>query len=248
MRFLLALLLCLPGPAFARICGATTSTTTSTVTTSSTSTTSTSTSSTTTTSVIIDDFQRGSLGGNWASSGFGPLAGCAIVGSAALSATGVGDAMCFWASNTPPVPGYACAKLSGAGVAVDFSGAGACLGVDNASGGDGACCIVLSTGGPLTWELNTVTSGSSSTSESGNTPTFGMGDFIGIQRTSATAFRCYSSSDGTTWTALGSGVTVTVPNPGAAGADASATSGAWTLEVWEEGAGSLPTSRACGTP
>jgi hypothetical protein len=156
--------------------------------------------------------------------------------------------MCYWNANTPPVPGYACGQLSGSGTAADFSPTGVCLGVTTTSGGNGACCEVLSTGGPLTWQLTTITSGSEVISESAGTPAFAAADYIGIQRTSATAFRCYRSTNGTTWTALGSGGTLTVPNPGNAGAEASPTASAWTMETWEEGAGSLPTARACGTP
>lgn len=90
--------------------------------------------------------------------------------------------------------------------------------------------------------------GSESNIETDVSPTFNTGDYIGIQRTSASNFRCYRSTDGTTWTALGSGGTFTPPNPGRWGAHVAINPVPFTLEVWEGGNGALPTARACGTP
>lgn len=225
----------------------TTTTTTTTVPTTSTttSTTTTTTTSTTTTTVALDNFERASLGANWSDSGFSGVATCTIAASSDFSATGTGEEMCFWNVAAPPTVGYACAQLSGAGTAGDFSGAGVCLGVDAVSTGNGVCCDVKSTGGPFTWAMNTITAGSTVEDEHGS-DAFAVGDYIGIQRTSATAFRCYHSTDGTTWTALGAGATTSAPNPGSAGIDASATANAWTLESWEADSGGLPTGHACG--
>jgi hypothetical protein len=153
--------------------------------------------------------------------------------------------MCYWNAHINTVTAtYACARLSGVGSA---GVGGVCLGVDGISGGNGVCCVALADG-PSPWLLESITNGVESTGDTAASPTFGVGDYIGIQRTSATAFRCYRSTNGTAWTAIGTGATVTAPNPGQWGAIADAVPNTLMLEVWEAGHGALPAARVCGTP
>jgi hypothetical protein len=194
--------------------------------------------------VIIDTFERASLGANWTASHFSASGACTIAGSSDFSAS-TAQEMCYWNANTPAATAsYACARLSGVGSA---GVGGVCLGVDNLGGGNGVCCVALA-GGPSPWGLEAIANGVESTGDTAGSPTFGVGDYIGIQRTSATAFRCYRSTNGTTWTALGTGATATAPNPGQWGAIADSVPNTFMLEVWEAGNGTLPTARVCGIP
>lgn len=228
-----------------------TSTTESTSTSTSTSTTTTTGGGTTTTLGFVQDtFERGSLGANW-TTGYASLGSCIITGSSDLSVSAIDfNALCYWNANSPSSSSeYACALLSGQGEGES----GVCLGMD--SSGNAACCATWDDGiGGQYWTLskyiNAVFTGFLDT---GVTPHFVTGDYIGIERTSATAFRCYRSTTGDSWTALGSGATTiaSIPDPGAWGAQVNNDAGVNTpfmLEVWEGGNGTLPTGHVCGTP
>lgn len=188
-----------------------------------------------------DDFNRATLGANWTQ--VLGTANCTIVGSAALTADATAEAACFWNADTPTTASYACALL--AGTSTGPSSTGVCLAMDAVSGGDAVCCQTdHDIGG---WDLVQITAGILPPPlESDTAPTFSAGDYIGIQRTSATAFQCYRSTDGFTWTALGTGVTTTAVDPGALGANIS-TSASFTEDLWEGGNGTLPTDHLCGT-
>jgi hypothetical protein len=81
--------------------------------------------------------------------------------------------------------------------------------------------------------------------QSATSPTFALGNYIGIQRDATSMFQCYRSLDGVTWTTVGNARSLTgFANPGQAGAMASA--GGLALEVWETGINTLPTGSACG--
>ena len=115
--------------------------------------------------------------------------------------------------------------------------------MSSTSGGSGVCCIARGSG----WEMSSYTNGGTRTLvQQATTPTFTLGNYIGIQRDAAATFRCYRSLDGMTWTAIGNASTLTgFPDPGQAGAMARG-GGGFALEVWETGINALPTTSACG--
>lgn len=189
-----------------------------------------------------DDFERGALGANWTNL-FGTT--CLINASSELSASGGLVANCYWsAMNAPSTPQYVCAQMVGQGL----GRSGVCLGQDIA--GSGVCCTAWDdlTGGQY-WSMDAFPVFTNYDFDT--TTSFPSGSYIGIQRFTATTFRCYFSANGMEWLALGAGAKViaSITNPGAPGAQANNDGGGNTpfrLEVWEAGLGGLPTSRVCG--
>lgn len=192
--------------------------------------------------MIVDTFERSLIGSNWTNTSY--IGGACFIYLSSKASAQDATEMCYWNPDTPPTAAYACGQLAGA----DTSGyAAVCLAIDNTGGGNGVCCIAQA-GAPSPWSLGHVFNGGIANDDTAATPTFTVGDYIGIQRTSATAFRCYRSTNGTSWTALGFGATETAPNPGRWGMLLSNDTGGFVMEKVEFGAGTLPTDHTCGGP
>lgn len=197
-----------------------------------------------------DDFERASLGANWTDGAYqGAGAVCAIVGSSDLTATGgvdIDEETCFWNPDVPTTEQYACAQtVNGA----DDTEVGVCVHMSAASGGAAVCCAV-DFAVPY-WCITQIDAGTivNSVCCTGDCNLIVPGEFIGIQAAvDGVSFQCSASSDGTTWTGLGSTFTASPapPDPGRLGAIAMQSADAPRLEVWEGGNGALPTGHVCG--
>jgi hypothetical protein len=192
--------------------------------------------------LAFDGFERSTLGANWTQLTAGGARDCIIVNASDLTASnaGGGDGTCLYnAVALPQTATYACGQLSGSA----SGAAGVCLAMNSTSGGSGVCCIAKGSG----WEMSSYTNGGPRTLvESATSPTFALGNYIGIQRDATSMFRCYRSLDGMTWTAIGNPRTLTnFPDPGQAGAMSKGGT-SLALEVWETGINALPTAVACG--
>jgi hypothetical protein len=224
----------------------TTVTTSTTTTIASTTTTTTSGGTTTTGAFVTDNFERASLGANWNPDSIGDSTTLIIVGSSDLSCSAA-DVDCngnYTAFTLAVDNQYACAQFSGQGEGET----GVCLGGNGTT--SQVCCTAWNDSGSPFWEMQSFSP--QTVVEFETTPVFVTGDYIGILRTTNTTYQCARSTNGTTWTLIGSSHVVTVgSNPGQPGAQANNDGGANTpfmLEVWEAGNGALPTARVCGTP
>lgn len=110
---------------------------------------------------------------------------------------------------------------------------GACLTVPSAQ--DAACCI-LNQGW---YSFQVADNGGSLTEQNRNSVAFSSGDWIAITRSGAQTFQCYSSKDGTTWTARGTPQTVTTMDPGGV-PGFTVTSNGKSLDQWKGGLGATP--------
>jgi hypothetical protein len=77
--------------------------------------------------------------------------------------------------------------------------------------------------------------------------TSSSGTYIGLVRSNATTFRCYTSTDGQTWVTRGTSQTVATVASNATPGFAAISLNKY-LTVWEAGLGGLPTTRSCGGP
>ncbi|MFQ5778367.1 MAG: hypothetical protein ACE5IP_10215 [Terriglobia bacterium] len=186
-----------------------------------------------------DDFERATLGANWTQATFEGGNNCTITGSsdATLSAAGQ-DVYCFWNADVPNAgSNYAFVQLTDT-----TAQKGAATGIEDGATDDGVACIA---GDSTSWHLERYDGGAWAEVTSG-AHTWAPGDFIGIERHSANTFRCYFSSDGTSWTALGAADSTVnnIVDPGRAGMVLFATTGSPQIEQWEGGNGALPTGGA----
>jgi hypothetical protein len=233
-------------------------------------TTSTTTSSTTTTTLfagcgdgttfVCDAFERSTLGGDWGGLDTGDITpwtdACAIENDSDLLADGTEGALCRWQGGgpTPALAQYACGQVVDGAHTLDFPrSAGVCVGMT--AGGNSICCFVPSDDDDDVFYRATEDGwGFLLTGGTGAGSLFQDGDYIGIERHSDGEFTCYRSTNGTTWTNIDAGVFPADPgfNDIAAGIWGAAggrdAADIWRLEKWEGGNGTLPTSRACGTP
>lgn len=220
----------------------TSSTTPTTVPETTTTTTPVSTTTTTTPTVswpVIDDFQRPQLGTDWtAYLGYGTseLAG----GAQAACPVGT-TCMMAWRDSYTVDYTYACAQIVWS-KGDTASLAGVCMGSPLAR--DLVCCLMnqgfvsmqaSDNGAPL----SEVVKASSA---------FSTGVFVGMVRTNATTFQCFSSTDGHTWSTRGT--QQTIPNIQSNGRPGfGIVNENKMIEVWEGGVGALPaTTHTCGTP
>jgi hypothetical protein len=86
----------------------------------------------------------------------------------------------------------------------------ACVGITNGTGNaqDMVCCGFKIGSG---WQMTAIANGGTESTVDSGTATITTGDWIGAERQSDTTFRCFQSSNGYTWSALGTGAT-TVSN------------------------------------
>ena len=169
-----------------------------------------------------DNFNRASLGSNWTQDTFSNGT-CTIVSSTKFGSDG-GDtyAVCYWNPDTPGTVASSAIQLTKRGPAYS----GACLALDGES--DGICCLPTNNyDAAHTWEMQFLIPESipGNIGGGGNSPVFNAGDWIGIQRTDATHFQCVYSTDGTTWTLLGSSQSIGGASGGFAGAVTNGVSG-----------------------
>jgi hypothetical protein len=228
----------------------TTSTTTSTSLTTTTASTTTSTSLTTVTTILgtwpqRDDFNRAGpgLGSSWQDR----------IGMYGTSSSGrIEESDVF--DNT----------MDGAETIVDFEREGyigepsyACILIGGTSGSPGAAevrmtsvsgtveCSVVA-GGWIAGETTAL--GAYTHHDSGTDASLVPGTYLALLRTDATTYQCYKSTDGTSWTALGSPLTTSIldatntyPGIGIYHQDT------FTIDAWEAGTGNtLPDSIPCG--
>lgn len=199
----------------------------------------------------IDDFERPSLGSNWATTGIWD-GDCAIAGSSDFtSAVEGGLGYCYYDPFTPTTAQYSCAQLSGVVGDCEVS---VCVGMAP----DNAFCCYFHGGssdpywGPVSWVNGLVNFHGGALQMP-----VGQGGYVGVERDAdGQTFHCYSSTNGIKWTRLAddpSGATAFVrsglPTPGRAGAgaaaDVSCGGGGFLLERWQAGNGKLPTVVPC---
>jgi hypothetical protein len=203
-----------------------------------------------------DDFQRVSLGPNWTQTDIGSGVGCKTFNTDVLSAGGVSSGtfgVCFWNVDVSTTASYACGQIvHGTGSPGFELDAGVCLGVDDTGTiqpGNGVCCTASPPQNSDEWNIYQFIQDGGLTFNDFAPQAWAAGDYIGIQRTDATTFQCFRSTNGFTWTPLHAAYTLPgVPNPGSLGAYAwNAVDDPFELTVWEGGDGTLPTDHLCGT-
>jgi hypothetical protein len=172
--------------------------------------------------------------------------------SNAISVTLVGG---YW--NPPTYPGnddYTCIKIGTITLpTTSVSQAGACVTVNSST--DAVCCSADFNVSGLGWQIDYFDGGTYHTGASGASPTFVVGDFIGIHHgdahSDATHFQCLKATAAapTRWTDVSgsqaiSGISSN-GNPGlySFAGDSNNIQG---NDVWEGGTGSLPTGHTCG--
>lgn len=191
-----------------------------------------------------DDFERATLGTNWSDSYLGLCGSCTISGGALVSDNAPDLSLCFWSADAVTVNDYACVKYQTAASALAGPFSGPCVAMGPA---DALCCQTSGTNG---WRMERYQHNQDlGTVQSNMTPTFGTGDYMGIERLDQNDYQCFRSTNGTTWTAIGPSVPVQgdppgMPNPGFVGV--SNDGQGFAIELWEGGNGVLPTLTPCG--
>lgn len=193
---------------------------------------------------VRDDFERATLGANWSGVSIGECGDCTIAPFGDLSGdTAASDAVCFWNADTPASVSYACVRFSLTAAQLGFSGP--CLAMD---GLNALCCETV---GNMGWQMMLYSAGAAvGIQDSASTPVFVPGDYMGIERTAPNLYRCFRSTNGLAWLALGSTDTFVqgsppgLPDPGAFGAMNNGVG--FNIEQWEGGNGTLPVSVPCG--
>ena len=193
-----------------------------------------------------DAFERSAIANAWEQMTFDDGDSCEITGSSDLRSSGnnTNDIACMWRPGPVDTVGYACGQLSGS--ATNGNYAGVCVGMRDGNDDDAVCCYILAEGGADDTEMVAWQDGTLSIINTYENSNVGVGEWIGIERKDNDTFECYLSTDGTTWgTGLGDETVSGIPlrgHPGAFFRDQ-----ALTLEVWEGGNGTLPTTNACGS-
>lgn len=176
-------------------------------------------------------------------------------GNTSVGADGTSEGIMFWNADTQQATtNYACVRIA----ALSASNyAGVALAVSDAAGtaDDESIEVYVASGD---WAIDGFIDGnyvSPAANGTGSTPTFVVGDYLGLERQAALTFRAFraASATPTTWTAIGGGTAVftgTLVNPGRAGVFFynSTTS---ADDQWEAGDGNPMsgtwTGGACGT-
>jgi hypothetical protein len=115
------------------------------------------------------------------------------------------EAVRFTGVNPQSNSAYACLQLTNLGGGAGSSGTGqayVCLIDSTSTPTKGVCCFATEGNGQTSWRLD-YEDGTVGGSICSGTQDWLDGDYIGIQRTSSTTYRCFRSPNGTSWTALG---------------------------------------------
>jgi hypothetical protein len=165
-----------------------------------------------------------------------------------ISVTLVGG---YWNSHTyPGNDDYTCIKIGTITLpTTSVSQAGACVTINSST--DAVCCSADFNVSGLGWQIDYFDGGTYHTGASGASPTFAVGDFIGILRSDAPHFQCLKATAAapTTWTDV-SGVQA-ISNISSNGNPAihsyiEATNNVPAIDQFEGGTSSLPTGHTCG--
>jgi hypothetical protein len=160
-------------------------------------------------------------------------------------------AVSYWnANNYTSDVVYSCVKVNDVADPTRNGIPGPCI-LIAASSNDGVCCLI-SPGASPQLQLSYWDSGSQTDTTPNVSFTAASPIWVGIQRTSATAFACYTSTNGTSWTQIIAPRTIPgISDNGSGGLITGftqfTTSADLTIAAWEMGPGSLPTGGACGT-
>jgi len=183
-----------------------------------------------------DDFNRTTLGSNWAPMAWFPGT-TTLNGSTINSAqAGIGPTGVLWVPNQPmPTVAYACARIPAATGSIP---AGPCFA--NTATHDVICCGLDTT--QQYWFWDTTASGY----VVGNNTTFVPSTvYVGVERLGALSYRCSTSVDGKTWTAQTGPQDMTGTLTDGTRVGLYFRSNLAPVDCFETGTGALPTAHAC---
>jgi hypothetical protein len=197
----------------------------------------------------VDQFERASLGPNWAQfSETGAYQGSVSINDGhTAQGQAFTDAVAYYTPFTPSTnTAYACIKSAGT---VAGQEACACLGADNAAH-DVVCCCLKNNGSTNQFEMFGWDNNVSHEYAGPANLNHAAGDFMAIRQTGARRYRCARAAQAspTTWTDLTADVSIpTMTLPGRGGIYFYSNN--LRVDQFEVGDGAMPpTTRVCGVP